>query len=333
MKKAFTTLLILLITASAYAQQSSAAGNGTKEKKRYEHVKERNISKTYSASGNTLQIDNQFGSVTVTTWNKNEIKVDIHIEASSNKEEVAEKTFSNIDVEDSKDGNTIKFKTRFDKNKGSNYSCNNCNSTMEITYTIQVPASTPLKIENQFGSTSIPDYTGPVSLVSKFGSLTTGTLAKTDKLWVEFGKATIKSVSNATATFKFSTVTIENLSGNNNIKLEFCNGSRINLDNDLTGLDLNESYSTVNLRPASNLSASYHIRTSFGNVKDRSNANIKRVDQPDRYGPDSNREYEGKSGSGSAKIEIKSSFGNLIIGEATAEEMKEKDKEKNKTKI
>jgi hypothetical protein len=135
------------------------------------------------------------------------------------------------------------------------------------------------------------------------------------------------------ATFKFSTVTVENLGGNNNIKIEFCGNSRINLSSDLTGLQMNESYSTVNLRPASNLSASYHIRTSFGSVRDRSNANIKRVDEPDRYGPDSNKEYEGKSGSGSAKIEIKSSFGNLIIGEATAEEMKDKEKEKHKTKI
>lgn len=331
MNKVFTTLVIFLLAGLTVAAQQS--GSGTKEKKRYEHFKERNISKTYTASGNTLQIDNQFGPVTVTTWNRNEIKIDVHIEASSNKADVAEKTFSNIDVEESKDGSTIKFKTRFDKNKGNGYSCNNCSNTMEISYTIQLPAGTPLKIENQFGSTTLPDYSGPVSLVSKFGSLTTGSLAKVEKLWVEFGKATIKNMSNASATFKFSNVTVENLSGNNTIKMEFCGSSRFNLDNDLTGLNLNESYSTVNLRPASNLSASYSIRTSFSTLKDRSNANIKRVDEPDRYGPDSNKEYEGKSGSGAAKIEIKSSFGKIIIGEATAEEMDDKKKNKAKAEI
>ena len=41
--------------------------------------RERNISKTYPASGNTLNIDNQFGNVKIITWDKNEIKVDIHI--------------------------------------------------------------------------------------------------------------------------------------------------------------------------------------------------------------------------------------------------------------
>ena len=97
---------------------------------------------------------------------------------------------------------------------------------------------------------------------------------------------------------------------------------------------MNESYSTVNLKPG-NLSASYSIATSFGSVIDRSNADIKRTDTPDKYGPDSNKSYEGKSGSGSAKIEIKSSFGKIIVGEATAEDLKDnsnKNKNKNKSK-
>jgi hypothetical protein len=328
MKQFITLLSLLFFSAGSFAQQE-----WQKEKKRYEHFKERTISKTYTASGNSLQIDNSFGDVIVTTWDRNEIKVDVHIEASSSDKVIAEKTFSNLDVSESKDGNTIKFKTTTDKNKGNNWSCKNCRNTMDITYTIQMPASSPLKIENSFGAIKIPDYNGTVSLVSKFGSLTTGKLAKAEKVWVEFGKATIKSMSNVAATFKFSSITVENLSGNNTIKMEFCNSTRISLDNDLTGLNLNESYSTVNLRPASNLSASYHIRTSFASVKDRSNANIQRTDKPDQYGPDSERTYEGKSGSGTAKIDIKSSFGTIIIGEATAEEMKDKEKNKNKTKI
>lgn len=321
MKQFLATTIILLISAFVFAQQE-----GTKEKKRYEHFKERNISKVYTASGNSLQIDNSFGDVIVTTWDRNEIKVDVHIEASSTVKEVAEKTFDNLDVTETKDGNTIKFKTSTDKNKGNNYSCKNCSSTMNITYTIQIPTSNTLKIENSFGGIKIPDYNGTVSLVSKFGSLTTGILAKAEKVWVEFGKATIKSMSNVNATFKFSTITVENLSGTNKLMMEFCSSSRINMDNDLTSLTLNNSYSTVNLRPASNFSATYNIRTSFGTVKNRSNATIERTDKPDEYGPDSERTYTGKSGSGAAKIEIKSSFGTVIIGEATAEEMKEKDK-------
>lgn len=326
MNRIFTIITVLSFLCTTATSQDTQK----KEKKRYEHFKERNISKTYPASGNSLHIDNQFGDVTVTTWDKNEIKVDIHIEASSTEKDIAEKTFSNLDVAESKDGNTIKFKTIIEKNKGNSYSCKNCSNTMSITYTVQIPAGNALRIENQFGGIQLPDYNGPISLTSKFGSLTTGTLAKAEKVWVEFGKATIKSIGNISATFKFSTIVVENLSGANKLNMEFCSASRVNLDNNLTSLTLNESYSTVNLRPASNFSASYSIRTSFSSVKDRSNANIERTDKPDQYGPDSEKSYQGKSGNGAAKIEIKSSFGTIIIGEATEEEMKGKNKNKKK---
>jgi len=203
---------------------------------------------------------------------------------------------------------------------------------MSINYTVQLPAGTPLNIENQFGAIKLPDYTGTVSLTSKFGSLTTGNLSKIEKLWVEFGKADIKNITSATSTFKFSTVTLGNLSGNHKMNMEFCGGSRIGLGSDLSSLTLKESYSTVNLKPAGNLSVSYDISTSFGSVNNKSNADIKRTDTPDKYGPDSDKHYEGKSGSGASKVEVKSSFGNIIIGDATQEELESKNKNKNKNK-
>jgi len=304
------------------------------EKKRYENFKERNISKTYPASGNTLNIDNSFGDVIVTTGGS-EIKVDIHIEASSTDKELAERMFNNIDVTDSKSGNQVYFKTTTNKNdkKGNDYNCKNCSSNMSINYTVQLPAGTPLNIENSFGSIKLPDYTGTVSLTSKFGSLTTGNLSKIEKLWVEFGKADIKNITSATSTFKFSSVTLGNLSGIHKMNMEFCGGSRIGLGSDLTSLILKESYSTVNLKPAANSSVSYDITTSFGSVNNKTSADIKRTDQPDKYGPDSDKHYEGKSGSGSSKVEVKSSFGNIIIGDATPEELESKNKNKNKSKV
>lgn len=327
--KSFTGIVLLFLTVKATAQQNDQKH----ERKRYEHVKERTVSKTYSSSGATLNIENSFGDVTVTTWNKNEIKIDIHIEASSTNKEIVEKMFENLDVTESKDGNEIKFKTIINSKKNNYSGCKNCNTSMNITYTIQLPASVPLKIENSFGAITIPDYNGTVSLVSKFGSLTAGNLASIQKLEVEFGKANLKNINDATTSFKFSTVSIENMKGDNKINLSFCSSSRIVIDNDVTSLQLNESYSTVNLKPSSNFSGTYNIKTSFGSVTDRSNANIKRTDTPDKYGPDSNRSYEGRSGSGSSKIEVKSSFGKIIIGQATEEDMKEKKKEKKKELI
>jgi hypothetical protein len=195
-----------------------------------------------------------------------------------------------------------------------------------------MPAGNQLVIDNSFGSTEIPDFSGPVSIVSKFGSLHTGKLTKVEKLQVEYGSADIESMSNTTAVFKFSSLKIENLSGSAKLDIEFCGSSRINLNNDLKSLNIKQSYSTINLKPVTNFSASYNIQTSFGSFKNKTDADIKRTDTPDKYGPDSKKNYEGKSGSGGAKIEVNSSFGTIILGDASEEEMKSKNKEKTKEK-
>lgn len=323
MRKTFKnifTIALLLATTHLFAQEEA-----NKEKKRYEHFKERNISKIYPASGNTLNIDNSFGKVKVSTWDKNEIKVDIHIEASSNDKEFAEKMFGRIDVKESQQGKNINFKTTLG-NTNEKRNCNNCNSNMSINYDIQMPVGNALKIENSFGGIEIPDYTGPVSLTSKFGSLKAGNLSKPEKIVVEFGKADLKSLSNIDLEFKYSSITIGSLSGSCKLKLSFCSYSRITLDNSLTSLKVDDSYSSVHLVPATNLSATYTISTSYGSLIDKTDFGIKRTDTPEKYGPDLNKRYEGKSGSGTTKIDIKSSFGNIMIGQGSKEDMKGKKK-------
>lgn len=317
------SLVLLLSSLLIHAQEGKHKG----EKKKYEFVKEKNISKTYPASGNKLSIENSFGEVKFIAWDKNEIKVDVHIEASSDQQDVAQKTFDAISVSDKQQGNEIEFKTSINNNKNG---CKNCKSSMEINYEIHLPTSVALDVQNSFGNTELPDYSGAVSLTSKFGKLTTGSLSNAKDILVEFGGADIKSVSNVDATFKFSQIEIDNLGGKNKIKIEFCDATKIGLDKNLSSLNLNESYSSINIRPG-NLSASYTISTSFGNFTDRTSTGVKRTDTPDKYGPDSDRTFEG--GSGAAKIDIKSSFGNIILGEPTADDMKEKkDKSKNKVK-
>jgi len=289
------------------------------DRQKFEFVKEKNISKTYPASGNRMSIDNTFGNVKFITWERNEIKVDVHIEASSDRESVAQKIFEALQVSDKQQGNEISFTTKI-VNHDDN--CTNCKSTMRIDYQVYLPGSVSLNVANSFGSIEMPDYSGTLSINSKFGQLITGSLSNLKEVGVEFGRASIKRMSDVNATFNSSDIEIGNLGGTNKIKLEFCNATNIKLDSTLNFLDLHESYSTVCIRPGS-LAASYTISSSFGSVVDRSYANIHRTDTPDQNGPDPDKRYEGKSGSGSAKINISSSFGKIIVGEPTADDLKE----------
>jgi hypothetical protein len=325
MKRTFKNILpilLLLTTGQLFAQE----GDKKKERKRYENFKERNISKTYTASGNILNIENRFGQVKITTWDKNEIKVDIHLETSSTDKEFTEKSFERMDVEESKDGNNINLKTVLNKGGEKNVSCTNCSNTIIVDYDVHIPASNALKIQNSFGDVTIPDYTGPVSLTVKYGELIAGKLTRPEKIEVAFGKADLKSLSNIDLEFKYSKVTIGNLTGNCKLKFSFCGYSKVNLDNGLTSLTVNDSYSSVHLVPPAKLAASYTINTSYGSFVDKTDIGISRTDTPSKYGADLSRRFEGKSGAGTVKIDIKSSFGKIMIGEGTEKDMKEKKK-------
>jgi hypothetical protein len=325
MKRTFKNILpflLLLTTVQLFAQE----GDKKKERKRYENFKERNISKTYTASGNTLNIENRFGNVKITTWDKNEIKVDIHLETSSTDKEFTEKSFERMDVEESKDGNNINLKTILNKGGEKNISCSNCSNSIVVDYDIHIPANNALKIQNSFGDVTIPDYTGQVSLTVKYGGLIAGKLSRPEKIEVSFGNADLKSLSNIDLEFKYSKVTIGSLTGNCKLKFSFCGYSKVNLDNGLTSLIVNDSYSSVHLVPPAKLAASYTINTSYGSFVDKTDIGISRADTPSKYGSDLNRRFEGKSGAGTVKIDIKSSFGKIMIGEGTEKDMKEKKK-------
>jgi len=191
MKKIITGVfsVLFLITCIAASAQKE---NENKDREKFEFVKEKNISKTYPASGNKLSIDNSFGNVKFITWDRNEIKVDVHIEASANQEDEAQKIFEGIQVSDQQQGNEISFITKID-NRDNN--CRNCKTTMHIDYEVHLPASVALHVANSFGNIELPDYTGPLSVNSKFGQLTTGSLSNLKDVGVEFGRATIKNMS------------------------------------------------------------------------------------------------------------------------------------------
>ena len=201
--------LILLCQVSLFAQDDNDNKNDNKEKKKYEFVKTKSFSKSYNLSSDKVSIQNSFGSVEIKTWSKNEVKVDVAIEVSSNVETLAQKIIDGINI-NSGSSNGVWFKT---ENKGTNNN-NGEKSTMSIDYVVYLPASNPLKVSNEFGKTIIPDYSGEVELTSKFGSLTTGTLSNNKSISVEFGKANLGSVANGNVTVKYSKAVLGKLVGN-----------------------------------------------------------------------------------------------------------------------
>lgn len=324
MKKHINLLKVLILALTLLPAFSYAGNDDDIDKKR-------TISKSYTVtSSDKLHIENSFGNVVISTWDKNEIKVDIEIGVKASSEQKAQEMMDEIEVRDSKDGGNISFKTEIgDINERGNNKKHNRNEDhpnrdgdnegerkFYIDYKVYMPAVNPLEIENSFGKTTVPDLKGEVNLTSKFGSLTTGKLDNVDEIDVEFGTASLGPIHNGDITFKFNGKSqIASVSGTVKIKSEFSGNVQFDVDNNIEELSLYESYSTIKMTVTKALSANFDVHTSFGNFHNNTDFKISEERDNDDNGPRFDKDYSGQAGGGKAKIKIKSSFGNVRVSD------------------
>lgn len=303
--------------------------------------KTKTYSKSYPVNKNDkLIIDNRYGKVTVNTWNKNEFKVDVEIKAGTTNEAETQKMLDNVNIVSAQDRSGISFKTNIESPKNSNYSFLgitrvNINGrtvrTLSVNYTVFMPVKSALDITNRLGAIILPDLKGAVTIHSSNGNFTAKDLSNTANiinlkyadanikalnggdLNLEYGKLTIGTANNLTATTKLSPINIERLKSSGNIKVAYGPGLKIsNLDKNLKNLDIDASYTNVSLDL--NGSENFLFDTTIKNNHFNYNNNVVKIlgqadsAKTNRYNPVKNyKGYVGKSSSDN-KVTIKSNF-------------------------
>lgn len=184
-----------------------------------------------------LSIDNWFGDVSVSLWEKNEFRIQIVISASSKDREKASRALNAVQINESRDGNTILLKTLIDKDfeksqerdkegptstttytgdakiKGLKTSWRasrkGSGTSLRITYRIQMPKGNGLTIKNSFGNTTIPDFWAPLSVSSRFGDVSGAALNSLNtKIKASFGNVTIYEMQNGHVNMSFGDLDI-----------------------------------------------------------------------------------------------------------------------------
>lgn len=197
----------------------------------------RTILKSIPVDGKAaLSIDNRFGDVSVSLWEKNEFRVQIVISASSEEADKASRALNAVQIDESRDGNTILFKTLIDKDFEKSQEHDKGNSTttttsgdakikglttswsvsrkqsgplLSITYRIQMPKGNGLTIKNSFGNTTIPDFWAPLSVNSKFGDVSGAALnSLSTRIKAAFGNVTIRELQNGNVDMSFGDLDI-----------------------------------------------------------------------------------------------------------------------------
>jgi hypothetical protein len=298
--------------------------------------KKKTYTKSYNVSNSDkISFTNQFGELKINTWDRNEVKATVTITAEASTDEKAQAILDHIHIEDGKTSDGVFFKTKFDKKNDAKWSKGE-KQGFHIDYEVFVPAHNPLSAKNEFGPTSIGDYNGEVTLESKFGSLTTGKLGNVKQVRIEFGKGTIGSITNGNLIIKFSKASIGNIDGSVHAVFEHCDIAKLGVDNNTKALTVKNSFSKLYLDVTTNISANFDISTHFGNLHNKTNFDIKEEkEDKEQRGPQFNKRYQGKSGSGSTNMKIKSDFGQITIGHnlninMNKDDKKDKSKDKDK---
>ncbi len=159
MKRRLNLLNSILVVTLLSVPVLSFAGNGDDVEKK------KTISKSYTVtSGDKLNIENSFGNVVIHTWDKNEIKVDVEVAVNASTEEKAQRMLDQIEVTENREGGNINFKTDVndihDNDHRNKDRDREDKRTFYIDYVVYMPKVNPLKIENSFGKTTVPDFSG-----------------------------------------------------------------------------------------------------------------------------------------------------------------------------
>jgi hypothetical protein len=304
-------------------------------------LKSKSYTKSYAIDANDkLQIDNRYGKVTVNTWAKNEVKVDVEIKAYANEDDDAQKLLDQVKITDSKDNNGVNFTTVIgDENHKNNFwgtMTMNGKTTVRktiVNYVVYMPAKSALTISNTYGSVVLPDLSGKVNIKNSYGSLTTKALANPENvivirygdvnieslvgsdLKVSYGTLNLQSADRLNAEVSYTPAKIGTLSTSGNINVRYGEGLQIiNLAKNLKNLSVNSSYAPVKLSSLSNDNADFDVTVHNGGFTYDNGVSVtSKSPEDDGRTWSSSKTYKGHIGKGNSDkvITIKSNYSSV----------------------
>ncbi len=207
---------------------------------KYELIKK--VSKEYNSSKNsTLNINNRYGKVELITWDKSSVKIDVEIIIKANNKSIAEDRLSDIFIDLSQSGTTIKGVTSIESRNTSWWSAwwenSDKNTQIEINYTVRTPSYITFDLSNKYGNIYLPHLSGKTTINLKYGNLEAKDIQNNVLLNLSYGKATMGSMEQLQADLAYSSLRCFNV-GDCILTTKY---SKIHMD-DVENLTANSKY-------------------------------------------------------------------------------------------
>lgn len=302
--------------------------------------KSKKISRSFNVDPNDkLSLKNQYGKVSINTWAKNEIKVDIEIKGFDKDEAGAQKFVDMVKIDESRSTDLISFQTHIEREKTGSWSMYNKSKDgkenrrgVEINYVIYMPGKNPLDINNKYGATVLPNFDGQINIDNSYGSFIAEKIDhRENKINVRYGSATIGAMAAGNlnvaygnlklghgtgmqAKVSYGSAKITALSGGGDISVAYGNLKVEEFSKVDANLNIQASYSSVAMKMSESASFNFDITTNYGGFNyPSSKVEITgKTPGDDTKSWSSAKNYKGRYGKGAeATVFIKSSYGSV----------------------
>jgi len=208
-----------------------------------------------------LYLENKYGDIYINGWEKDEIEIIVNIEASGKNDEKAEELLSLINSNIVATNKQVIIKSEISKKKPSFFNkylgkidpFNSDKANTVINYTISLPKSAEIEIQNKYGDVIISDWNGKLKTSVEHGDIRILDNISDSDLSITYGKLRANTLYKTSVFAKNASISIDI---SNHLKLD-SNGSEITLDN-IDNLELNSNKDNIEVT---------QLNTVFGTVK------------------------------------------------------------------
>lgn len=176
------------------------------------------IKKRFKISPETrVEITNKYGEINLNTWEKDSVVFDIKIKIEDKKLSRLEKMINDIDIDFTSSQHFLIARTKVGENRSSfekeilNFmeTVLQSDGKIEIDFTVWMPKTNQLKVENKFGDIYIGDYHGDIEIILSNGNLKSHDFSGKTNLKLSFGDATINQLKTGRLDCNYSDIYIK----------------------------------------------------------------------------------------------------------------------------
>jgi hypothetical protein len=164
----------------------------------------------------SLEVNNKYGTIQITPWNKDSVSVRVEVEANSSSLDRLHKMFNGININITGSSFQVRAESEFNQNidilfesfMGMTNKLIPYESRLQINYFISVPEYLDMQITNKYGDVYMENNTGKFSLSLSNGNFKANSLNESNQIELTFCDATINKIRKGYINASFSDIEI-----------------------------------------------------------------------------------------------------------------------------